>query len=274
MKTKILFVSVVALAATLLAACGGGGGGGSSTPTPPLTPTPVAKTLSISSASSNGEGLVSGTLTTTGDVTGITGSASYSCPSGSVAGTVSVTGSTFTVTPMSTLPASATCTVPVTLTATGVTPATTQVTVTTPAPWYKAVQIIPLGVRQNGVNQLPIGCTSRDQPCWRESVLSGLAKTGGPGTVIRGRPTSTIVFKNRLVANGVDGQYQIASVYTDDFSPADSGGLASGISLEIDWFVFTPSGVVAHFKSLNECFEWSYVLAEDTFKYKAVVCPP
>ena len=74
--------------------------------------------LSITSATAKADGGVTGTFVTTGDVTGIAGSATYSCAIGSMGGAAAVTESNFTASPMSVLPAG-TCTAAVTLTALG-----------------------------------------------------------------------------------------------------------------------------------------------------------
>ena len=263
MKTKILLSLVVGLAISLLITGCGGGSDSLATPAQVVTQTPKLA-LSITSATSNGEGSVSGTWT--GNVTGVTGSATYACPSGSVAAAVSVTGNAFNATPTSELPASTTCTAAVTLTATGVAPATTEVTVATLAPWYKAVAIMPAGTKAF-TQQVPVGCTNQSQACWRESLLSGLLKVSGPGQPLFGRPTYSIPIQGR------DGYYKVVTVYADDFSPVDNGTLTGGNGGRIEWIVVTSAGSYRYLPSFNICSLWAYRAEANGYNGWEVPCP-
>ncbi len=270
MKTKILLSLVVGLATSLLITGCGGGGDSLATPAQVVTQTPKLA-LSITSATSNGEGSVSGTWT--GNVTGVTGSATYACPSGSVAAAVSVTGSAFNATPTSELPASTTCIAAVTLTATGVAPATTEVTVATLAPWYKAVAIMPAGTKVF-TQQVPVGCTNQSQACWRESLLSGLLKVSGPGQPLFGRPTYVIPLQNRNTSFGGTGLYQIVTVYADDFSPVDKGSLTGGSVGRFEWVIVTSAGTISYYPQVNGCSLWAYRADANGFTSLQSPCTP
>jgi len=71
---------------------------------------------------------------------------------------------------------------------------TTQLAVpfTTPAEavWWPPATITPMGVKVFGANQLPEGCTSWLEPCWKEAVRNGIVKFVDTPAKMVGLPTA------------------------------------------------------------------------------------
>jgi hypothetical protein len=96
----------------------------------------------------------------------------------------------------------------------------------TPAPWYASVVVLPAEVTHPGitaaVNKLPPGCTTQTQACWRDTLVAGIIKPIATGLVYSGRRIIAVPFFRP------EGNYKVAMLYEDDFSPADSGSLTAG----------------------------------------------
>ena len=262
---KNVLLSLAAVFA--LTACGGGGGGGSSAPvaTPldarvsidSITPAVGSTAVAVDSPITVRYTVLSGTF----DVIMLSGA---KC--GGVATSMTVTSSPGTTVFTSTRPApnDASCTGTIQVFALGVnggrsaTAAANFAHTTMPAPaaWYKGVTVIPEGKKETGVNQLPADCTSQSQACWRESVLSGLAKTVASGLVYNGRKINFVVYI------GSTGFYSRSAIFADDFTAADSGSIQGGgggmgpASWRLIWFIGTTDGFIYQIPGDSTCGLW------------------
>ncbi len=128
-----------------------------------------------------------------------------------------------------------------------------------PATWPPAT-ITPVGVKVFGANQLPAGCTSASQQCWKDAVANGTVKfisTPALMTSFNNRPVVFAYFRNTTVAFGVNGLWNYLAFYADDGSLVGSD-IYGGTSSEIDWVYGNTSGILVHEKSTGLCIQTAW----------------
>ena len=119
------------------------------------------------------------------------------------------------------------------------------------------ITIYPMGTKVYGANQLPAGCNSWQDQCWRDAVANGTVKfiaTPARMTGYSDRPVVFAYFRNTSTAFGMTGLWNVLPLYADDGSSIGAdifGGMAS----EIDMVVGTPKGFINHEKSVGKCYE-------------------
>jgi hypothetical protein len=252
------FAAALATLATafLLVACGGGGGGGSSGgggSTPDTTP-PVL-TLATSSPATTTTTIV---FTSDEDLSG-TVSVTVKNGTATVAGATALgaAGRSIVWTPSASLAFSTSYSVSASAsdlsgnvgTATGVV-----MTVADPTAWWPPATITPVGVKVFGAAQIPAGCTSWFQQCWKDLVKSGGMKFIETPAVMTGVNSRPIVFAFYQNASGI---WKVLPMYRDT-GELVSSDISSGVSIEIDWAQGTTLGGAFHEKTSGDCYETTW----------------
>jgi len=112
-------------------------------------------------------------------------------------------------------------------------------------------------VKVGNVGQLPVGCTSWKQQCWKDAVANGTVKfiaTSAKMTGYNDRPVMKAYFRNTSTFNGVTGLWNSLAFYADDGSPVGAD-IFGGSYSEIDWVYGTEKGIIIHEKSTNLCYQ-------------------
>lgn len=150
--------------------------------------------------------------------------------------------------------------------------------------WWNGTQvaIYPMGTKVLSANQLPAGCTSTLQQCWRESVLNGTVKFIETSAVMvglsNGRDTRPIVFAYYVTADGT--KWDTQPFYSDTGDPTvgnGSGNLTGGGSFVVDWLYGNSQGTILH--ALNACYQFKWFPAGDpggnanVWATEPVACP-
>ena len=135
-----------------------------------------------------------------------------------------------------------------------------------PLVWNNAVGacIAPMGVKVGNVGQLPVGCTSWKQQCWKDAVANGTVKfiaTSAKMTGYNDRPVMKAYFRNTSTQFGVTGLWNALEFYADDGSPIGAD-ISGGGSSEVDWVYGTAKGHIAHEKQTDLCYEIAWNAAE------------
>ena len=105
------------------------------------------------------------------------------------------------------------------------------------ASYWPPATINAPGVKVEGANQLPVGCTSVSQQCWKDAVASGLVKfvaTSATAVGVNSRPIVFAYFRNTTSMFGVDGLWNVLQLYADDgslFGADISGGTDGAIEM-------------------------------------------
>ncbi len=290
-------LGALAITATLaLVACGGGGGGGSTVTPPPVvntcsngasdypTCTPAPTITGIATTPATGAtdvalgSNVQVTFTTNGTLKSGTASVDASCAGTAVSGNFSTSSAPWTFDPILGLPEGKTCTVMFNgvFTSAGGLPTNLSVTTvftthsTTPATyWSPKPTFAPMGTKVLGANQLPAGCTSWTQQCWKDSVANGAVKfvtSGGKDST--GRDIVFAYFRNTTSLFGVNGLWNYLPFYADTGAPA-SQDINGGTATAVDYIVGNSVGAVI--QSSGQCFE-NYN-AGSTWSNRSVTCP-
>jgi hypothetical protein len=114
-------------------------------------------------------------------------------------------------------------------------------------------------VKVGNVGQLPVGCTSWKQQCWKDAVANGTVKfiaTSAKMTGVNDRPIMFAYFRNTTTAFGVTGQWNYLPFYADDGTTfTEIGG---GVSSEADWVYGTEKGIISHEKQTDLCYEMAW----------------
>jgi hypothetical protein len=169
----------------------------------------------------------------------------------------SVVGNAFTGVASANLPVGTSCTATVNLVGTlgGSAARTTHFTVGTlhwPPPLINA-----LGVKVEGVNQLPVGCTSVTQQCWQDAVASGLVKfvaTSATAVGVNSRPIVFAYFRNTTSSFGVDGLWNVLPLYADDGSRFGADIFGGG-AVELDMVQGNTEGAVIRETVTGDCYQ-------------------
>ncbi len=78
-----------------------------------------------------------------------------------------------------------------------------------------------MGYQISGANQLPAGCISVEQQCWKDAVANGKVKFAATSATMTGynsRPVVFAYFRNTETAFGVTGLWNTLVMYADDGS--------------------------------------------------------
>ncbi|MEK7604725.1 MAG: hypothetical protein AAB442_02950 [Patescibacteria group bacterium] len=124
--------------------------------------------------------------------------------------------------------------------------------------WWAAARIYAMGVKVVGANQLPPGCNTWAQQCWKEAVANGTVKFVATSAADHtGRPIIFAFFRNNTTMFGVTGLWETLPVYADDgtFAGSDIGG---GVASEVDLIFGSLNGGVVHEVASDRCFEKYY----------------
>lgn len=127
---------------------------------------------------------------------------------------------------------------------------------------------IQMGVWVEGANQLPAGCTSSAQPCWRNALSSGLVKLIATSATMTGYSGRTVVF---AFYRSADGLWNILPIYADDFSPVGFG-IDGGMYSVIDKVYGNGSGIIIHHAD-NICTQQSWYEQSRNWGYRIASCP-
>lgn len=147
-----------------------------------------------------------------------------------------------------------------------------------PQVWTPGVNacVYPMGVIVGNVGQLPQGCNTWKDQCWRDSVANGTVKFIATTAKMTGYSDRSVVFayfRNTSTAWGVTGLWNYLPFYVDDGSIFGSD-LSGGSSAEVDWEYGTPNGVILHDKATGLCSELSWIVSERLWATNgAVTCP-
>jgi hypothetical protein len=119
-----------------------------------------------------------------------------------------------------------------------------------------------------GVNQLPVGCTSALQTCWKESIQNGTVKFLETSQLVDGKQIILAVFYNRTEAQGFLGTFNVWPLYAADGSNA-GGSLGSGETNTVSVLQSNENGAVVQDQNTGGCFQklltplgWTYAPAE------------
>lgn len=248
-----------------LTACGGGGGGG----TPVVTPPPVTDTTPpvLTLATSSPAALTTTIVVTSNEALGGNVAISVQAPTGAT-----ITGSTtlnqgnlgMTWTNQSGAALACNTAYKVTATATdlasnvGTLSASTVTTAGCPGGyWNPKPTFIPQGTSMTAPNQLPAGCTTKTQQCWKDAVMNGMVKLS-PTTATQvgenSRPIVFAYFKNTSCQFGVCGLWNYLPMYADT-GELVGGDINGGVSSEVDPVVTNALGIIVRDKPSNTCYQ-------------------
>ena len=139
-----------------------------------------------------------------------------------------------------------------------------------PAVWSATAKVCvnPLGVQVRGANQLPDGCTTWTDQCWKDSA-AGTVKFVATSALMAGinRPVMFSYFRTAA------GLWAVIPVYGDDGS-LFGGDISNGTPSEIDWIDGTTSGIIFHMRGNNLCYGYQYDTARAEWEVTAPLpCP-
>ena len=131
-----------------------------------------------------------------------------------------------------------------------------------PAVWTSGVDacVTPMGVKAVGADQLPAGCNSWTQQCWKDAVANGTVKFIATSATMLGynyRPVVFAYFRNTATAFGVTGLWNVLAFYADDGSIAGAD-IFGGSSQELDWVYGNANGIIGHVRDTGTCFQDSW----------------
>jgi hypothetical protein len=141
--------------------------------------------------------------------------------------------------------------------------------------------VYPMGVKVSGVNQLPAGCNTWKDQCWKDSVANGIVKWVATSALMTGYSTRPVVFayfRNTSTAFGVTGLWNYMPLYADDGS-LTGGDIFGGNTDEIDWIDGTPNGIIYHNKTRGFCYSFQWDAAQKSWDWNGtgvdtpVACP-
>ena len=141
--------------------------------------------------------------------------------------------------------------------------------------WWPPATITPMGVKVFGANQLPAGCNSWTQQCWKDAVANGTVKfiaTSATMTGYNNRPVVFAYFRNTTTAFGVNGQWNFLPIYADDGSLVGSD-ISGGTSAEIDWANTNAIGIIFHDKTNGGCGQYAWDASYKVWYAQPVTCP-
>lgn len=119
------------------------------------------------------------------------------------------------------------------------------------------VCVYPMGIKVFGANQLPVGCISSTQQCWKDAATNGVVKWIQTSALMTGystRPSIHAYFRNTSTLFGVTGLWNFLPFYADT-GEKFAADIPGGISSEIDWVYGTSNGIIVHEKVTGLCYE-------------------
>lgn len=146
-----------------------------------------------------------------------------------------------------------------------------------PAVWTVGVNacVYPVESQALGANQLPHGCNSWKDQCWRDAVTDGTVKWVTTSAIMTGysnRPVVFAYFRNTAELFGVTGMWNYLPVYADDGSFV-SQDISGGVAQEVDWVYGNTNGVIAHIKDGNTCVQQFWDVVRNVWQNMPIVCP-
>ncbi len=244
--------AIATLGIAALVACGGGGGGSAPAPTP--TPSADTQKPTISSTASTPMGLTQ-TFSVASDealngngfvVTVKNGGADVA-----LSNVFGKDGKSATISPATLWPAGAVLNVSVSATDLAGNVGTATFALSTAATPLSAAAAI--GTKVFGANQLPAGCTTQSQQCWKDAAANGTVKflaTNGK-MIGTSNATRTIVFAYYRTESGL---WAVTPVYADEATPV-STNINRGSIAEVDFAVGTAGGAIFRDKPSGLCVE-------------------
>lgn len=139
------------------------------------------------------------------------------------------------------------------------------------ANWWNGTQvaIYPMGTKVVGANQLPQGCNSWSQQCWKDSVANGTVKfVSSEGKNLTGRNIVFAYFRNTTVMFGADGLWNYLPFYADT-GEAASQDISGGDATSVDYVVGNQVGVVI--SAGGQCYE-RYFNGSTGWNNRSVAC--
>jgi hypothetical protein len=135
--------------------------------------------------------------------------------------------------------------------------------------------VYPMGFWVVGANQLPPGCNTWKDQCWRDSVANGTVKFIATSAIMTGYSTRPIVFayfRNTSTMFGVTGLWNYLPFYADDGSPFGPD-IFGGSYSETDRVYGTAKnvangtagGIIIHDKSTGLCCELAWDTAQKSW---------
>lgn len=256
-------LGALAVSATLaLVACGGGGGGGTTVTPPPPTPATGVFTSVTGCFADDGTAHCNATVAysienatspslTAGNVrisTLASDTATFAIPVGTT--TLRLLDGSSTLKTGSVL---ATCKEGSAVPAGGV-----LCTKTAAAYWNPKPAFVAEGVKVTAPNQLPAGCTSASQQCWKDAVMNGTVKLVATSATMVGINSRPIVFAYYKTADGL--RWNTLPLYADTGELTGSE-INGGGTFNIDMVVGNTPGVV--FRVGTSCFQQEWFKAGD-----------
>ena len=145
---------------------------------------------------------------------------------------------------------------------------------TAPAVWTASLNacLKPVGSQAVGMNQLPTNALLIGDAGWTKAVTDGIPKFLDSGMLLTGYNTRPIAFAFYKATSGVSCAKPI---YKDDGSAVDNNKSVIGgcNTVDVDWAVGTTAGVIRHFPSLGQCYEFSWKQTTQGFQDLQVTCP-
>jgi hypothetical protein len=140
---------------------------------------------------------------------------------------------------------------------------------TPPAQWNGTFCVIPMGTKVVGANQLPPGCNTWKDQCWRDAVANGtvkLVESTAKEIGLNDRPMMFAFFRNSTT-----GKWGFTPFYGDDGSTfTEIGGQST---VEIDWVYGNEIGVVFHDATRNSCGQSLWDAPTKTWFSRPTSCP-
>lgn len=141
--------------------------------------------------------------------------------------------------------------------------------------WNPPPAFAAMGIRVTGANQLPEGCNTWKDQCWRDAVRNGTVKfvaTSAVQTGVDNRPIVFAYFRNTTDAFGVHGLWNVLAFYADNGNPIGAD-IFGGISEEIERVEGNPLGALMRMKATGQCFQQSFSASDKAWENNRVACP-
>ena len=254
MSSPRAFGALILSIALALVACGGGGDS-SPTPTTPVVDTngPVLTLATAAPLSTTGSIVVTANEPLNGS--GIIVTVKNGAATVPVTTSFGIDGKTETIRPVTSWPDGSVLTITASASDTSGNVGTASFTLATEAiAWWPPKNITPVGVKVFGASQIPAGCTSWFQQCWKDLVKNGGMKFIETPQVMTGINSRSIVFAFYKNANGL---WSTLPIYRDTGELVGSE-ISGGVSLEYDWVQGTARGIIVHEKVSGNCYETAY----------------
>lgn len=133
-----------------------------------------------------------------------------------------------------------------------------------------------MGVKVFGAGEIPAGCTSWFQQCWKDLVKNGGMKFIETPQVMTGINSRPIVFAFYKNASGL---WNALPIYRDT-GELVGAEISGGVSVEVDWVIGTTHGIIQHDLSLNTCYEMTWYppttqsgVSSNIWGNKQISCP-